>query len=186
VRSVAAARHGREKGRLARVQIRSVGERARRDDPGDFAFDDALGFARVFDLIADGDAVTLANQPAEIRVEGVVRHAAHRNGGAVGLWIDGQSHVQTGDAGRTHAERLPAELLDLLQRHGRSLSDVNLLAVVAGPGSFTGLRVGMAAVQGLAIVRHLQVVPVPTLEAMADAWLDAEPGSEAALRGAAL
>ena len=42
-----------------------------------------------------------------------------------------------------------------------------MLAVASGPGSFTGLRVGISAIQGLAIARNLPVVPVPTLDALA-------------------
>ncbi len=53
-------RHGRKKRRLARVEIRRVGERARRDDARDFALDEALRVTRVFDLIADRDAIARA------------------------------------------------------------------------------------------------------------------------------
>ena len=55
-----------------------------------------------------------------------------------------------GDASRTHAERLPEEMLALIAREGRRLDEVTHGVIVAGPGSFTGLRVGMAAMQGLA------------------------------------
>jgi tRNA threonylcarbamoyladenosine biosynthesis protein TsaB len=95
----------------------------------------------------------------------------------------------TGDAAVTHGERLPADAARALEAAGVRMEDVELLAVAAGPGSFTGLRVGIAAVQGLAFARGLRVVPVPTLDALARAaapavsgeprlaaWLDAQRG----------
>lgn len=72
-----------------------------------------------------------------------------------------------GDSSLMHAERLPADLARALDLAGVSLDDVTLLAVVAGPGSFTGLRVGIAAMQGLAFARRLSVVPVSGLDAVA-------------------
>lgn len=74
-----------------------------------------------------------------------------------------------GDATRQHAERLPRDLNRVLDAAGVGLDEVELLAVGAGPGSFTGLRVGIAAVQGLASSRGLRVVPVSTLDALAAA-----------------
>jgi len=97
--------------------------------------------------------------------------------GSVAL-LDGEiCRTHVGDRTRTHAERLPGELLDLLASQGRAVADVDVLAVITGPGSFTGLRVGLAAVQGLAMARALRVVPVPTLDAMAQArlWARADP-----------
>ena len=73
----------------------------------------------------------------------------------------------TGDAATTHGERLPAEVARTLAAAGVALDTVDLLAVVAGPGSFTGLRVGIASMQGLAFARGLKIVPVSALEAIA-------------------
>ncbi len=86
-----------------------------------------------------------------------------------------------GDAALTHGERLPGDLARTLDGAGIRASDLDLLAVAAGPGSFTGLRVGIAAVQGLAFAQGLRVVPVSTLEALASA---ARQLSEASLVGA--
>lgn len=93
--------------------------------------------------------------------------------GSIALAIDGTTTARRGDAGRTHGERLPGEILAWLGAHGRSLADVDLVAVIAGPGSFTGLRVGMAAVQGLVLPGGCRVVPVPTLDAVAAGWMAA-------------
>jgi tRNA threonylcarbamoyladenosine biosynthesis protein TsaB len=74
-----------------------------------------------------------------------------------------------GDAARTHATRLPGDLLDCLGRHGCTLADVDLYGVAAGPGSFTGLRIGIATIQGLAFAQDRPVVAVSALDALAEA-----------------
>ncbi len=56
---------------------RRVERGARRKHPRDFAPHDLLGELRIFHLIADGDAVALAQQPCEVAFDGVIRHAAH-------------------------------------------------------------------------------------------------------------
>ena len=94
--------------------------------------------------------------------------------GSVALCVNDRCVGREGDETRTHGERLPGDLLDWLAAHGRRLDEVDALAVVSGPGSFTGLRVGVAAIQGLALAGKRRVVAVPTLDAMAEAWLAAE------------
>ena len=62
-------------------------------------------------------------------------------------------------ASRTHGERLPARArCALLDAAGVALDDVDLFAVAAGPGSFTGLRIGIATMQGLAFAHGQRVV----------------------------
>ena len=90
--------------------------------------------------------------------------------GSLALWDGSVCHARAGEPVRTHAERLPGELIDWLAVHGRTLADVDLLVVVTGPGSFTGMRIGIAAVQGLALAAHKRVRGVPTLQALAGAW----------------
>jgi tRNA threonylcarbamoyladenosine biosynthesis protein TsaB len=87
--------------------------------------------------------------------------------GSVALWRDGLVEEQPGDAARSHAERLPGDLAALLARHGLTTDDVDRYAVAAGPGSFTGLRVGIATVQGLALVGGRPVHAIGTLELLA-------------------
>jgi tRNA threonylcarbamoyladenosine biosynthesis protein TsaB len=84
---------------------------------------------------------------------------------------------RSGDATRTHAQRLPGELTVLVDANGLAWPDVDLFAVASGPGSFTGLRIGIATIQGLAFVRRRRMVAVPVLEALAHvASLDVAPG----------
>ena len=89
--------------------------------------------------------------------------------GSVAL-VDDDGRVvdeRRGDASRTHAARLPAEILTVLDACGVGLADVDLFAVASGPGSFTGLRIGIATIQGLAFVHRRRVVGISALEALA-------------------
>ena len=101
--------------------------------------------------------------------------------GSMALYDHGRVYAATGEAPRTHGTRLPAELLDFLAARGRQLADLDFLSVITGPGSFTGLRIGLAAVQGMAMPSGKKVIPVPSLEAMAEAWRAAHPGENARL-----
>lgn len=95
------------------------------------------------------------------------------------------------DAARTHGEQLTGMIATLLGRHHLSPREIDLYAVAAGPGSFTGLRVGIAAIQGLALVTGRNVVPVSALDVLATlaceiaaptaselvaSWIDAKRG----------
>jgi len=90
--------------------------------------------------------------------------------GSVAL-ADGELVVATraGDPSRPHVTRLPGDLLELLQSEGRTLASLDRLAVCLGPGGFTGLRIGIAAVQGLSTATGLLVAGVSALDALAAA-----------------
>jgi tRNA threonylcarbamoyladenosine biosynthesis protein TsaB len=90
--------------------------------------------------------------------------------GSVALSVDDRIEARTGNPSRTHGERLPNDLLDLLSERHLTPGDVDRFAVLVGPGSFTGLRVGLATIQGLALAGQRLVVPVPTLDAILDGW----------------
>ena len=102
--------------------------------------------------------------------------------GSVALARDGDVvATASGDPCRTHGERLPGDLLAVADGAGVSLSAIDLFAVSSGPGSFTGLRVGLATMQALALVHRRRMVPVSALEALARtagpgefvlAWMD--------------
>ena len=107
--------------------------------------------------------------------------------GSIAVLHDAVVRVERGgDGSVTHGQRLPGELADALSAAGVRREDVDLLAVAAGPGSFTGLRVGIATIQGLAMAHGKRVVAVSALEALAraavnsrntiGAWMDAQRG----------
>ena len=82
----------------------------------------------------------------------------------------GESYQNTG---LTHSQTLMVMAEDLLKQCGKTVSDITALAVAEGPGSFTGVRIGVAAAKGFAWGGELPCYGVSTLEAMAEslgAW----------------
>ena len=101
----------------------------------------------------------------------------------------------SGNADITHGERLPGDLLRVLDAHATRVSDIDVFAVAAGPGSFTGLRIGIATMQGLALANGKSLVGISALDALyalipslspkpsglspaseASTWMDAQRG----------
>jgi tRNA threonylcarbamoyladenosine biosynthesis protein TsaB len=70
---------------------------------------------------------------------------------------------------KTHSERLMPLLDRMLQESGIEREAIGAIAVAAGPGSFTGLRIGLATARGLVQGLAVPAVPVSTLEALAEA-----------------
>jgi tRNA threonylcarbamoyladenosine biosynthesis protein TsaB len=87
--------------------------------------------------------------------------------GSMALWRNGVAASVVGEDPRSHAERLPTEAVNWLSERGVALDALDAIAVVAGPGSFTGLRVGVAASQGWAFALNKAVIAIPTLDAVA-------------------
>jgi len=107
--------------------------------------------------------------------------------GSVAVVRDGDLLSEiAGDPSRTHGERLPHDVVRALEAASVAIRAIDLFAVAAGPGSFTGLRVGIAAMQGLAMATGRLIVPVSALDALAAAgadgqmpvaaWMDAQRG----------
>lgn len=71
------------------------------------------------------------------------------------------------DLGKGHAEHLMAVIDEALAEAGVGYADLGLVAVSTGPGSFTGVRVGVSAVRGLSLALKVSAVGVTTLEALA-------------------
>ena len=100
-------------------------------------------------------------------------------GGSVALRRDGALVLaRAGDPAEPHAVRLPGALIDLVVEDGATLDAVQLLAVGLGPGAFTGLRVGLATMQGLAFATGVPIVGVSGLDALAVAAHHAVVGRE--------
>lgn len=74
---------------------------------------------------------------------------------------------QTLATGLTHSETLLPTVDAVLKAAGKTCADIDLFGVCAGPGSFTGLRIGLATVKGLAFVNNTPCAGVSTLEALA-------------------
>jgi tRNA threonylcarbamoyladenosine biosynthesis protein TsaB len=72
-------------------------------------------------------------------------------------------------AGGTFSSLLVPQIAALLSQHGFSKSDIGAFVVISGPGSFTGLRIGLAAVKALAEVLQRPIVAVSSLEVVATA-----------------
>ena len=71
------------------------------------------------------------------------------------------------NSGLTHSRTLMSMAEDILKNTDNTLSDIGLIAVARGPGSFTGIRIGVAAAKGLAWAGEIPVAGVSTLDAMA-------------------
>jgi len=67
-------------------------------------------------------------------------------------------------AGGTFSAQLVPQISGLLAKHGLRKTDIGAFIVVSGPGSFTGLRVGLAAIKALAEILEKPIVPVSLLE----------------------
>ena len=104
--------------------------------------------------------------------------------GSVALARDGAVvDARAGDSAVTHGQRLPGDLMRLLDRLNLRVGDIDLFAVAAGPGSFTGLRIGIATMQGLALANGKDVVGISALDALHHASLSALCPPPSALTG---
>ena len=87
---------------------------------------------------------------------------------SVSLLIDGNIiGTKYNDNQKTHSERVIPMIEKLLNENSITPRDIDLFGVTIGPGSFTGIRIGVATIKGMAQALGKQVVGVTTLEAMA-------------------
>ncbi|RMF12046.1 MAG: tRNA (adenosine(37)-N6)-threonylcarbamoyltransferase complex dimerization subunit type 1 TsaB, partial [Alphaproteobacteria bacterium] len=80
--------------------------------------------------------------------------------------------------GRGHAERLVPMVQDVMAAAGRGFSDLDLIGVTVGPGTFTGVRIGLAAARGFALAQGLPVAGVTSTEVVAEAVALAPEGDD--------
>jgi len=88
---------------------------------------------------------------------------------ALGRWSGSSVEIlgQIELEGRSYSSTLVAAVSELLARAGMQLGQLSAIVAVNGPGSFTGVRVGLAAVKGLAESARIPVVAVSRLEVLA-------------------
>lgn len=82
------------------------------------------------------------------------------------------------DRQRQAAQQVLPLLQELLNEHGLEVSELGGIAVVNGPGSFTGMRIGVAVAQGLARAASVPVVAISSLAAMAASAAELTPGQD--------
>ena len=78
------------------------------------------------------------------------------------------------NTGYTHSQTLMAMIESALKISGKSASDIDVYAVNNGPGSFTGVRIGVSAVKGMAYAADKPCIAVSTLESMAYGYLSSD------------
>ena len=89
--------------------------------------------------------------------------------GSVALLEDGKLLAESyQNTGLTHSQTLMVMAEDMLKQAGKAVADVTAVAVAEGPGSFTGVRIGVAAAKGFAWGGEIPCYGVSTLEAMAE------------------
>lgn len=103
------------------------------------------------------------------------------------LWDEASDRVvaqEERDIGRGHAEQLMQVVETVMRSAGRDYAGLGRIAVAIGPGSFTGIRVGVASARGFGLALGIPVVGVTTLEALAaDAASEAMGPFTVAVRG---
>jgi tRNA threonylcarbamoyladenosine biosynthesis protein TsaB len=112
-------------------------------------------------LIVDTGSAKGGVALAEIADEPIAEHASDRENAT----ILGEESLETRDFSR---QLIPA-ISRLLDAHGRHLSDIDAFVVISGPGSFTGLRVGLSAVKAMAEASGMPVIALSRLAVLASA-----------------
>jgi len=82
------------------------------------------------------------------------------------LLANGSTDISIDDIATGHAELIFERIATLLARNGLAYADLTRVAVTTGPGSFTGLRIGLSAARGIGLARAIPVIGVPSLLAI--------------------
>ena len=90
--------------------------------------------------------------------------------GSISLWRDGGASIES--IGASRAERIIIEIDGVLREAGLSRTDLSLIAVSIGPGSYSGIRIGVSTAFGLGHALDIPVVGISVLEALASGVRD--------------
>jgi tRNA threonylcarbamoyladenosine biosynthesis protein TsaB len=87
---------------------------------------------------------------------------------SVSLALDGQTIAvkEIAEAGFSHAEKLHVFFEEILKENNVSFQDLSAIAVSQGPGSYTGLRIGVSAAKGLCYSLNIPLIAIDTLETL--------------------
>ncbi len=96
---------------------------------------------------------------------------------SVAILVDGKIAIEKQSGVNSHAELLLPLIDECLKASGLALSELETIAVGAGPGSFTGLRIGMATVKGLCLAAGRPLTPVSSLAALAFDFREEAPNT---------
>ncbi len=86
---------------------------------------------------------------------------------SLGIKYDNKRIFKTLDEGKTHSETLLPLIDSVLKENNISLDDINILGVVTGPGSFTGIRIGISTIKAVAFAKDIKVVEITSTEVLA-------------------
>ncbi|MEK8178711.1 tRNA (adenosine(37)-N6)-threonylcarbamoyltransferase complex dimerization subunit type 1 TsaB [Flavobacterium buctense] len=88
---------------------------------------------------------------------------------SISLAKDGQTVFckEIAEQGYSHAEKLHVFIEDILKEAGKSVRDLKAIAISKGPGSYTGLRIGVSAAKGLCYALQIPLISVDTLQVLA-------------------
>ena len=93
----------------------------------------------------------------------------------VSILYDKILSIEEKDVSKKHAELLPGITKTALDKANKILDDIDAIAISIGPGSFTGLRVGLGFAKGLAYSKSLPIIPVPSMLSLAFGLRKYEP-----------
>ena len=86
----------------------------------------------------------------------------------LGLYVDGKLYEYNLETGRSLSVLLVPTIQRVIAAAGLKIADIDYFACGLGPGSFTGMRIGLATIKGLSVVRNKPVVGVSTLDILAE------------------
>jgi len=85
----------------------------------------------------------------------------------LGLYVDGKFYEYSLETGRNLSDLLISTIQRVVQALGLKIPDIDYFACGLGPGSFTGMRIGLATIKGLSIVKNKPIIGISTLDILA-------------------